>query len=75
MNLKPEDEAFRREVRTFLAEKLPAELAAKVRLGKTLSKQDAEGWRAVLNEYGWLAPEWPKEYGGQDWSVSQCFIW
>ncbi|MDP3852216.1 acyl-CoA dehydrogenase family protein, partial [Phenylobacterium sp.] len=47
----------------------------KVRLGKTLSKQDAEGWRAVLNEYGWLAPEWPKEYGGQDWSVSQCFIW
>ncbi len=76
MNLEytPEEEAFRKEVRAFLKEKLPARLSDKVREGKRLTKQDMEEWHAILNEKGWLAPHWPEKYGGTDWSVMQKFI-
>lgn len=76
MNLEytPEEEAFREEVRAFLKEKLPARLSDKVREGKHLTKQDMEEWHAILNEKGWLAPHWPEEYGGTNWSVMQKFI-
>ncbi|WP_394730659.1 acyl-CoA dehydrogenase family protein [Altererythrobacter sp. GH1-8] len=69
-----EDEAFREEVRTFLAEKLPTRLSEKVRTGKHLTKADMEEWHAILNERGWLAPHWPEKYGGTNWTVMQKFI-
>ena len=69
------DEAFRQEVRAFLAANLPRELAERVRLGKRLGKADFEGWQATLNARGWLAPHWPKAHGGQDWTATQSFIW
>ncbi|MDP3853568.1 acyl-CoA dehydrogenase family protein [Phenylobacterium sp.] len=69
------DEAFRQEVRAFLAANLPRELAERVRFGKSLGKADFEGWQATLNARGWLAPHWPKAYGGQDWTATQTFIW
>ncbi|RPF70768.1 acyl-CoA dehydrogenase family protein [Aurantiacibacter spongiae] len=76
MNLEyTEDEkAFREEVRQFLKDKLPSRLSDKVRTGKRLTKEDMEEWHAILNEKGWLAPHWPEEYGGTDWSVMQKFI-
>lgn len=75
LGLSAEDEAFRQEVRQFLAHNLPKELAGRVKLGRHLSKSDTESWQAMLNSRGWLAPHWPKEYGGQGWSVTQRFIW
>jgi alkylation response protein AidB-like acyl-CoA dehydrogenase len=76
MDLKfsPEDQAFREEVRAFLKEKLPQRLSDKVRKGQHLSKADMEEWHAILHERGWLAPHWPVEHGGTDWSVMQRFI-
>jgi len=61
----PED--FRHTVRAFLAEALPQRIAAKVRLGKYLSREDLEEWQAILNARGWLAPGWPQEHGGAGW--------
>ncbi|AUW56985.1 pimeloyl-CoA dehydrogenase large subunit [Sphingobium sp. SCG-1] len=74
LRFAPEEEAFREEVRTFLKEKLPTRIAEKVRQGKRLTKQDHETWHAILNERGWLANHWPKEYGGPGWSVAQAYI-
>ena len=51
LEFTPEEEAFRSEVRTFLAEKLPASLAEKVRTGKHLSKADHEQWHARLRNF------------------------
>lgn len=74
LNFTPEEEAFRKEVRGFLKEKLSPRLADKVRTGKRLSKADMEGWHATLNARGWFANHWPVEYGGPGWSVTQRFI-
>src|SRR6056297_3170183 len=70
-----EDEiAFRDEVRGFLGEKLPEELSAKVASGAVLSKADHDRWHAILNEKGWLAPNWPEDYGGCAWNAVQRHI-
>ncbi|SHJ30508.1 Acyl-CoA dehydrogenase [Shimia gijangensis] len=71
LNYTDEQQAFRAEVRDWLAETLPREMSEKVRLGKRLTKQDSESWHAMLNARGWLAPNWPKEYGGAEWDAVQ----
>jgi alkylation response protein AidB-like acyl-CoA dehydrogenase len=75
LSFSADEEAFRQEVRQFFAEKLPRDIAERVRLEKHLNKAETERWQATLNERGWLAPHWPVEYGGQGWSVTQRFIW
>ena len=74
LNFTPEEEAFRAEVRAFLAEKLPKRLSSKVANGKHLSKADMEEWHAILNERGWLANHWPEQYGGPGWTAIEKFI-
>ena len=60
-----EDELqFRQEVQDFLRDNLSKELANKGRLGAPLGKEDHEQWHAKLNARGWLAINWPAEYGG-----------
>ena len=74
LSYSPEEQAFRERCATFLAEKLPADLARKVREGRELSKHDMERWHAILNEQGWLATTWPEEYGGPGWTPVQRHI-
>lgn len=66
MSYSEEHLAFREEVRGFLKAELPKELSEKVRLGDGLKKSDFDFWHAKLNERGWLAPAWPKEFGGSE---------
>ncbi|WP_233867514.1 acyl-CoA dehydrogenase family protein [Paraburkholderia adhaesiva] len=76
MDLKftAEEEAFRAEVLDFLRERLPQRIADKVRNGRHLTRDDMATWHATLNEKGWLANHWPKEYGGPGWNAVQKFI-
>jgi hypothetical protein len=74
LRFTPEQEAFRAEVRTFLAEKLPARIANTVRSGRRLSRADMAEWHSILNARGWLANHWPREWGGPGWDVVQKFI-
>ncbi len=69
-----EQKAFRDEVHSFLANKLPSRLSEKVRLGQTLTKADHEEWHAILNEKGWLAGNWPTRFGGAGWNAVQRHI-
>ena len=68
------EEAFRDEVRAFLKEKLPARLSDKVRRGQRLMKEDFEEWHAILHARGWLAGNWPKEFGGCGWTAVERHI-
>ena len=87
-NDNEEQAAFRNEVKTFLQEKLPdryknsndddefeggwqadrlsdnAEVAA-----------SAKAWSDALASKGWIAPHWPKEYGGASLSPMEQFIY
>jgi len=74
LSYSPEDRAFRDEVRSFLAAHLSDELSAKVRAGGGLDKADHVLWHAILNDKGWLAPNWPREYGGCEWNAVQRHI-
>ncbi|MEP5151447.1 acyl-CoA dehydrogenase family protein [Planktotalea sp.] len=74
LNYSDEERAFQAEVRTFLSEKLPKEMSEKVRLGSGLNKADMEQWHGILNDKGWLAQNWPKEFGGAEWDAVQRHI-
>ncbi len=74
--LSKDDEAFRSEVRRFLDEKLTPDLReAGKRTGGVLSDPPATTkWHKALYEKGWIAPAWPKEFGGPGWSEMQRYI-
>ena len=74
LNFTPEELAFRTEVQEFLRDKLPAALAAKVKAGQRLSRDDQSEWHAILNQRGWFANHWPEEHGGPGWTPVQKFI-
>jgi len=74
INYTAEERAFRDEVRTFLNDKLPKDIARKVKEHKRLGKEDTIRWQKILNEQGWLALHWPKEHGGTGWSPIQKHI-
>jgi alkylation response protein AidB-like acyl-CoA dehydrogenase len=74
LNFTAEEELFRRDVRAFLADKLPTRLSDKVAKGTHLSKSDMNEWHAILNARGWLANHWPVEDGGPGWSAVEKFI-
>ncbi|GGY73317.1 acyl-CoA dehydrogenase family protein [Pseudoduganella plicata] len=74
LNFNPAEQDFRDEVRSFLAERLPARLAHKVAQGRHLAKADMEQWHAILHARGWLAGHWPVAFGGTGWTAVQNFI-
>ena len=74
LSYSDEEKAFRAEVRAFLEEKLPKEMSDKIRKGEELGKDGQEQWHAILNAQGWLAPNWPKKFGGAEWNAVQRHI-
>jgi hypothetical protein len=75
LEFSPEDIAFREEARRFIAENYPKALRGKQDEGEELAKEDFLSWHRVLAKKGWIAPAWPKEYGGPGWTTTQRFIW
>jgi len=74
LNYSPEELAFRDEVRGWLQTKLPNDLREKVTNYQELSRDDLLGWHRILAKQGWIAPEWPVEWGGQNWTIVQRHI-
>ncbi|AUM75859.1 acyl-CoA dehydrogenase family protein [Paracoccus jeotgali] len=66
---------FRSEVRSFIDLNLPDDLRAKVLNHKRLSREDYRKWHTILHRRGWVAPNWPREYGGAAWTPVQRHIW
>ena len=73
LSYSPAEEAFRHEVRSFIAENYPKHLRGKSR-GEFGSREDFLAWHKVLYKKGWVAPSWPKEYGGTGWTSTQKYI-
>jgi len=75
LEYKEEDLRFRAEVQAFFRENLPKELSDKVRARRHLKREDAVRWHKILAKKGWIAPGWPRQYGGTGWSAMQRHIW
>jgi alkylation response protein AidB-like acyl-CoA dehydrogenase len=74
LNLSKEDQAFRDEIRAFIADNYPAEMRVP-RPETDLTKEQMMLWHKILHKKGWIAPLWPKEYGGPGWTLMQRYIW
>ena len=78
MHNKPDeaDQAFREEVRQFLATSLTDELREAGRKKTSIWQEpvSAAAWQKILHEKGWLVPDWPEEYGGTNWTLNQRYI-
>jgi alkylation response protein AidB-like acyl-CoA dehydrogenase len=74
LSYSKEELAFRDEVRGWLAQNLPADLARKVSQYEELAKDDLVRWHKILAAKGWVAPAWPVEWGGTGWTAVQRFI-
>jgi hypothetical protein len=74
LNYSTEELAFRDQVRGWLAKNLPADLSDKVANHDHLAREDLVRWHKILAKQGWIAPSWPKEWGGTDWNVVQRYI-
>ncbi len=68
------DLAFREEVKTFLAEAWTDELKALFNNNDTYKGAQIE-WQNRLNAKGWVAPGWPEEHGGVNWTPTEQFIY
>ncbi len=75
----PEEAAFRSDVRQFVKQNLPADW----RMGEDETAEDAGApeqrerlrpWRKALAARGWIAPHWPREYGGAGMTPGEQFI-
>ena len=65
----PEEDAYRDEVRRFIDEEMPEDLALAGAQGDATDPGLAGRVRALrmkIGARGWIAMSWPREYGGQD---------
>ncbi len=74
LSFTPEQEAFRKTVREFLRDGMPANIKAKAEVDGHFEMEETMQWHGVLYEKGWAAPHWPKELGGPGWDAAQRFI-
>ena len=74
LNFTPEESAFRQQVRSFMQEKLPADIREKVLGGLIVERGDYVRWQRILHEQGWGAPSWPQQFGGPGWNATQQYI-
>lgn len=63
--------SFRAEVRTFVRDYLPLDIAAKGDANLKFGKDDHVRWQKVLREKGWFAAAWPREHGGAGWDLKR----
>ena len=71
LNFTAEEQAFRQEVRQWVAENLPKDISQKVHNALRLSRDDMQRWAKILGKRGWLASGWPKQFGGPGWTAVQ----
>ncbi|MEQ9639138.1 MAG: acyl-CoA dehydrogenase family protein [Alphaproteobacteria bacterium] len=71
-----EELAFRDEVRAFLRDALPTHIREQtVRAPSYVSSDDTREWHHIVHDKGWVAPNWPVEFGGTGWTATQKYIY
>jgi len=66
------DEAFRRDVRTFIEREYPVPLRFILHRAHW---HEMRGWWGKLHAMGWIAPNWPREHGGMGLDAGKMLIY
>ena len=74
LSFTAEQEAFRAEVRSFIASAMPPHLAAKAAVDGHFEHDEVMEWHRILHRKGWIAPHWPAEVGGTGWDAARRFL-
>jgi hypothetical protein len=69
LDFTPEQQAFRADIRAWVAANLPEDIAYKVHNGLRQSRDDLQRWAKILGAKGWLGYAWPTEFGGPGWDA------
>lgn len=72
LEFSAEEIAFRDEVRLWMHENAPKDDSPL--LGIPSEKEAQFNWERRLGKKGWLAYQWPEEFGGPGWTATQRFI-
>ena len=75
LSFTPEERAFRAEMREFFTTQIPQRIRDEVQHGEHVSRDDQVTSQRILNAAGLAVPHWPKEWGGQDWTPVQMYIY
>ncbi|MCR5878957.1 acyl-CoA dehydrogenase family protein [Phenylobacterium sp. J367] len=77
LDFTPEELAFREEVRAFIADAFDDDMRARMAQSKNghINKDGQVRWLKRLADKGWIAPDWPVEYGGTGWSLGKKYIY
>lgn len=70
LSLTPQELSFQKEIREWLEQNAPAHTGA-----LTMERDFVMRWEQKLASKGWLAANYPKEYGGPGWNATQRYIW
>ena len=74
--LTADERAFQAEVRAFIDEALTPELraAGRAQTSAFIEPHHSLPWQRILHAKGWVAPSWPREYGGAGFTEMQRYI-
>jgi alkylation response protein AidB-like acyl-CoA dehydrogenase len=72
-NYSREDESFRHSFRAWLEDNFPQEWSREA-TGEELIQRRKE-WGKMISQGGWVAPAWPKEYGGLGLTLEQQLVY
>src|SRR5262249_31231836 len=72
--IPPEVEQFRQEVAAFAAREWPEELRRQAAAHGEEVYQQERAFRRKLGERGWLSLSWPKQYGGQEPTPLESYV-
>ena len=74
MSFSPEQVAFRAEVRSWIDQAMPPHIKAKAEVDAYFEHHEVMEWHKILFHKGWLAPHWPKVFGGPGLDATERFI-
>jgi alkylation response protein AidB-like acyl-CoA dehydrogenase len=70
----PELAIFRARIRDLLQKNLPTDVRQASRNGQQVARERLVAWHEILASHGLLVPHWPRDWGGQSWTVPQQMV-